>query len=250
MLEGMNTKKFFSLALAVVLHTFVMVCQCAAAESSPAAVQVPLDKFLNARVVITQKEGQLQLADHSLDRGNSILITKTGAEVSKAGEIKPLPDSGVIAANDRHPEVKLHYADGAAGPQVYRIEAKTETCTIPVPAKPYKQMQAFFISANGPSPISVTLRYADGSSDKRTTRVPDFFFLPKATDKGWFVLVDDFGKVDAKGIKTETDHHYIHGFDLDPDSSKVLQQVEISKENSGSVLNLFGLTGTLAGPKY
>jgi hypothetical protein len=48
---------------------------------------------------------------------------------------------------------------------------------------------------------------------------------------------------------TETDHHYIHGFDFNPDPHEVLQQVELTKEKSGSVLNLFGLTGVLATPK-
>jgi hypothetical protein len=234
-----------SCLLAIVLFAF----QCAGAEPAQAtAVQINLDQQLNARVVITQKEGRLQLVDNALDTGGSILITKTAAEVSKAVNIKPLPDSGIIAANDRHPEVKLHYADGDAGPQVHRISARTETCSIPVPAHHYRQMQAFFISANGPTPISATLHYADGSSQKQTTQVPDFFFLPAATDKAWFILVNDFGKVDKNGKMTETDHHYIHGFDLNPDSGKVLQKVEITKENSGSVLNLFGLTGTLDNP--
>lgn len=231
------------------LASVLFACHCVGAEPAQvSAVQINLDPQLNARVVITQKEGQLQLADHALDSGNSILITRTAAEVSKAGKIKPLPDSGLIPANDRHPEVKLHYADGDAGPQVYRISARTETCSIPVPAHHYRQMQVFFISANGPTPISVTLHYADGSSQKQAAQVPDFFFLPVATEKAWFVLVNDFGKVDKNGKMTETDHHYIHGFDLNPDSGKLLQKVEITKENSSSVLNLFGLTGTITSP--
>lgn len=223
---------------------FLLVGSSAAADSDQ-IVQVNLDKLLNARVIITQKEGQLQLADHALDTGNSILITKTAAEVSKAGQLNPLPSSSLIAADARHPNVKLHYADGDAGPQVCRISAHEETITCPVPPNHYKQMQAFFISANGPTPIVATLHYADGSTSQRTTRVPDFFFLPEKTDPGWFVLVDGFGKVDAKGHKTETDHHYIHGFDLNPDAGKILQQVDIHKEPSGSVLNLFAFTGTM-----
>jgi len=85
---------------------------------------------------------------------------------------------------------------------------------------------------------------------KQSTKVPDFYFLPTAADPGWFVLVDDFGKVDKQGKMTETDHHYIHGLDLNPDAGKVLLQVELTKENSGSVLNLFGLTGTTVNPEH
>lgn len=223
---------------------FLLAGSCAAADSDQ-IVQVNLDKLLNARVIITQKEGQLQLADHALDTGNSILITKTAAEASKAGQLNPLPSSSLIAADARHPKVQLHYADGDAGPQVCRISAHEETIACPVPPNHYKQMQAFFISANGSTPITVTLHYADGSASQLTTRVPDFFFLPDKTDTRWFVLVDGFGKVDAKGHKTETDHHYIHGYDLNPDAGKILQQVDIHKDPSGSVLNLFALTGTL-----
>jgi hypothetical protein len=92
----------------------------------------------------------------------------------------------------------------------------------------------------------VKLEYADGSSELRATRVPDFYFLPTATDKDWFVLAEDFGKVNLKSKMTESVHHYIHGFNLNPDPTKVLQQIEVKKENSDSVLNLFGATGSLS----
>jgi hypothetical protein len=235
--------RFISTTLACLLLAAV---NAIAQSATPAAVQVDLSKLLNARVVITQKDGRLQLSDHGLDFGNSILITQSAAEVAKSGKLTPLPDSDLFAANDQHPDVKLHYAQADGGPQVHRSPGKTETNTFPVPNQRYRQMQLFLISAAGATPISVELRYADGSSGQRTTRVPDFFFLPKDEDKGWFVLVNDFGKVNQQGLMTEAAHHYIHGFNLDPDSAKVLQQVEIIKENSGSVLNLFGAAGTPA----
>lgn len=243
-----NGKKFTSLAFALLLG-FILVRHGAGAEpSQPAAVQVDLGRLLDARVIITQKDGRLQLADHALDFGNSILITTAAVEVSKAGQLNPLPDSGFIAANARHPDVKLNYADGDGGPQVHRMADPAETALIPVPANHYRQMQAFFISANGSTPISVTLHYSDGSTDKQTNQVPDFYFLPAATNTVWFVLVNDFGKVDKQGKMTEKSHHYIHGLDLNPDPGKELRQVELTKENSRSVLNLFGLTGTPASP--
>ena len=73
--------------------------------------------------------------------------------------------------------------------------------------------------------------------------------LPTAADRGRFVLVYEFGKVDNQGKMTETDHHYIHGLDLNPDAGKAPLQVELTKENSGSVLNLFALTGTTVSPE-
>ena len=109
-------------------------------------------------------------------------------------------------------------------------------------------MQLFFISAQGPTPIELKLKYADGSSDELQTIVPDFYWLLKDADKGWFVLAADFGKVNLNGLMTESVHHFIHGFNLDPDSSKVLQSVQVTKRDSDSVLNLFGATGRLKTP--
>lgn len=217
--------------------------------AKPSAVQVDLGKLLNARVVITQKDGQLQLSDCALDRGDtSILITKSAAEVSQAGKLNPLPDSGFFAANAQHPDVQLPYGIVGGGPQVHRSPDSTETYTVPTPANDYRQMQLFFISAAGPTPLSVKLEYADGSSDQRTTLVPDFYFLLKPTDKDWFVLAADLGKVNSQAKMTESVHHFIHGFNLNPDPSKKLQKIEITKQDSKSVLNLFGVTGTLKTP--
>ncbi|HSY43465.1 MAG TPA: hypothetical protein VK811_06105 [Candidatus Acidoferrum sp.] len=214
--------------------------------TKPSAVQVDLGKLLNARVVITQKDGQLQLADYALDRGDtSILITKSAAEVSEAGKLNPLPDSGFFAANNQHPDVQLPYGIVGGGPQVHRSPDQTETYLVPTPSNYYSQMQLFFISAAGPTPISVQLQYADGSSEQRTTVVPDFYFLLKPTDKDWFVLAADFGKVNRKGLMTESVHHFIDGFSLNPNPSKRLRGIEITKLDSKSVLNLFGATGTL-----
>jgi hypothetical protein len=217
--------------------------------TKPSAAQIDLGNLLNARVVTTQADGRLQLADHSLDRGrDSVLITKSGAALSKAGKLNPLPDSGFFAANAEHPDVQLPYGMAGGGPQVHQSAGKTETYSLPVPANHYVQIQLYFISAAGPTPISVKLQYADSSSEQRATVVTDFYFLPKTDVKDWFVLAGDFGKVNLKARMTESVHHYIHGYNLNPDSTKVLRQIEITKENSGSVLNLFGATGS-AGAK-
>ncbi|HEV2695359.1 MAG TPA: hypothetical protein VG347_20865 [Verrucomicrobiae bacterium] len=212
-------------------------------------VQINLGSLLNTRVITTQSHGQLQLADHSLDRGDSsVLITKSAMEVAYSGQLNPLPDSGYFPANTDHPDVQLPYGTADAGPQVHQSVAKTETYSLPVPANHYAQLQLFFISAAGPSPISIRLKYADGSTAQRTTQVTDFYYLPKPPDTNWFVLAEDFGKVNLKARMTESVHHYIHGYNLNPDATKKLQQIEITKENSSSVLNLFGATGTILAP--
>ena len=237
----------FFLGMLAVAFGILTGCSSVSGPPKSLAVQVDLGKLLNDRVIITQKDGRLQMANHSLDHEtSSFLITKSAAEISEAGKLNPLPDSGVFAANAEHPDVQLPYGTAGSGPQVHRSPDRTETYSFSFPKKHYAQMQLFFISAAGPTPISVRLQYADGSSGQRTTLVPDFYFLLKPADKDWFVLADDFGKVNRQGKMTESVHHFIHGFSLNPDPAKVLQQVEVSKLNSKSVLNLFGATGKLA----
>jgi hypothetical protein len=238
--------KIFYTIFAVVAGIFLNGCCTSTCSQMPKAVQINISCLLNARVVFTEQAGRLQPADHSLDRGNaSVLITESAAKLAKSGELNSLPDSGFFAANAEHPDVQLAYGIVGGEPQVHQSTDKTETYFISIPTNHYSQMQLFFISAAGPTPISVKLQYADGSSEQRTTLVPDFYFLLKPTDKDWFVLAADFGKVNLKGRMTESVHHFIHGFSLNPDPVKVLQKIEITKLDSKSVLNLFGATGTL-----
>jgi len=238
-------KKFYTV-FTVVAGIFLNGCCTSTSSETPKAVQINISSLLNARVVFTEHAVRLQPADHSLDRGNaSVLITESAAKLAQSGELNSLPDSGFFAANAEHPDVQLPYGIVGGEPQVHQSVEKTEMFSVPVPSKHYSQMELFFISAAGPTPISVKLQYADGSSEERTTTVPDFYFLLKPTDKDWFVLAADFGKVNLKGKMTEKVHHYIHGFNLNPDPTRVLQKIEITKLDSKSVLNLFGATGTL-----
>jgi hypothetical protein len=217
----------------------------ATAPATQPGVQIDISQLLNARVIITAKDGTLQFADHSLDNApKSILITASAAEATQAEKIIPLIDSGLFPANDRHPEVQLPYGKVGDGPQVYRSKQNTEMLEVPVPADRYAQMQLFLISSMGATPLAVTLKYADGSSDERTLIIPDWFLKPKPDDAGSFALADNFGKVDMKGKTVEHDHHYIRGFNLDPDKSKTLKQMVITKKPSKTVLTLFGITGT------
>jgi hypothetical protein len=236
----------FSGILAAALSVWLAGCSSVSNAPKSPAVQIDLGKLLNDRVILTQKDGQLQMANNSLDHEtSSFLITKSAMEISQAGKLNPLSDSGFFAANTNHPDVQLPYGIVGGGPQVHRSPARTETYAFPVPKKHYAQMQLFFISADGSTPLSIKLEYADGSSEQRTTVVPDFYWLLKPTDTNWFVLADDFGKVNRQGKITESVHHFIHGFSLNPDPAKVLEQIEVIKLDSKSVLNLFGATGTL-----
>jgi len=210
-------------------------------------VQIDVAGLLNDRVVFTQQNGNLQPALHALDSGDaSVLITETAAKVAQSGTLKALPDSDLFAGNGRHPTVKLHYEQADGGSQVRRSTARTETYEIPLAGQRFRQLQLFFASAQGETPLVVKLYYREGNVGERTTNVPDFYFHPKAEDPRWFVLTGDFGKVNLQGKMTEATHHYLHGFDLNPDPTRHLLKIEITKQDSGSVLNFFGAEGLVA----
>jgi len=210
-------------------------------------VQVDVSALLNDRVVFTEQNGKLQPALHSLDSGDSsALITEGAVAVAHSGTLTALPNSDLFAANGRHPAVKLHYAQVDGGSQVRRSTARTDTYEIPLAGQRFRQLQLFFASAQGETPLLVKIYYREGHVGERTTTVPDFYFLPKAEDPRWFVLTGDFGKVDLQGKMTEGTHHYLHGFDLNPDPTRHVVKIEVTKQDSGSVLNFFGAEGLVA----
>jgi hypothetical protein len=210
-------------------------------------VQVDVTRLLNDRVVFTAQDGTLQPALHAVDSGDvSVLITEAAAAVANSGTLTALPTSDLFAADKRHPAVKLHYAQPGGGPQVHRTTARTETYEIALTGQRFRQLQLFFISAQGETPLTVHIYYKTGKVGERTAMVPDFYFLPKAEDPRWFVLTGDFGKVNMQGKMTEATHHYLHGFDLNPDPTRGILKIEITKQDSGSVLNFFGATGQVA----
>lgn len=221
----------------------------AAVSTTQPGVQIDISSLLNARVIITAKDGAPQFADHSLDNApKSILITASAAEATKAEKCVPLIDSGFFPANDRHPDVQLPYGKVGEGPQVYRSKPSEETIQVSVPPEHYEQMQLFLISSMGATPLVVTLHYDDGTSDERPLSIPDWFLKAKPDDKGSFTLADNFGKVDMKGKTVEHDHHYIRGFNVDPDKAKVLKDLVIVKKPSKTVLTMFGITGATVKP--
>jgi len=234
--------------LAVLSLSLALVSGCVPGRvSRDGAVQINLGKLLNARVVTTEARGRLQMADHSLNHGwDSVLITKSAMEVAGSGKLNPLPDVGFFPANNEHPEVQLAYGIVGGGAQVHQSTNRTEVYDVPVPTNRYAQLQLFFISAAGATPVSFKLLYADGSTEERVTVVTDFYFLPKTDVANWFVLAEDFGKVNLQAKMTEQTHHYIHGYNLNPEAGKVLRGIEVTKKDSGSVLNLFGVTGRKA----
>lgn len=210
---------------------------------SRSVVQVDVAAVLNARVVMTAVQGEVNPADHAVDRGNSTLITGEAARERAGAPLVTLPDDALFPATARHPAVQLHFASTSGKPQVHRSGPGAETYSFAVPPRRYAQMQLFFLSGNGATPLALRLHYADGTVSARQTRAEDWFNPAGPDNALWFNLAAGFGKTDRDGKMLEVDHHYIHGYNVNPDPEKKLARIEIEKQNSPSTLNFFGATG-------
>jgi hypothetical protein len=243
-----STHRYFLKAIVVLCLPLPAFCaKDPFAVTKANTVQVDVTNLLNDRVVFTAQDGKLQPALHAVDAGEtSVLITEGAAALAQSGTLTALPNVDLFAADKRHAAVKLHYAQPGGGPQVHRTTARTESYEIALTGQRFRQLQLFFISAQGETPLTVHIYYKEGKVGERTTTVPDFYFLPKPEDPRWFVLTGDFGKVNLQGKMTEAAHHYLHGFDLNPDPTRGILKIEITKQDSGSVLNFFGATGLVA----
>jgi hypothetical protein len=219
------------------------------AIGAPETIQIDLGALLTSRLVITADRSDVQLPspDQRVRPHPALMITATAAGLAHVS-CRTLPDSGVFPATADHPTVTLPYGVVGTGMQVRMSDARTDTYTVPVPPGRYASFQLYLLSNNGRTPMTLVLRYADGSVDQRTTTVMDWFNPPGSSDPGWVVLAGDLGKVTATAELAEHDHHFINGFDVRPDGAKVLTAIDLTKNASSTELFLFGAAGVRTSP--
>lgn len=211
------------------------------AAGAAETLQIDVRPILNARPVTVVAGGKLVSWTEGLDGDYSGLATMAAAKIIGDAVPKALPDDGRFPATDKHPEVVLHFAnEDAAGKQVRRSMG-ADTFTVAVPPGRYSRLAVFCMSANGPSSLSVQLRYADGS-ETRSLTVPDWFNPLPAGDAARFHLAYDLAKWDKANRKTEPDHHFLYGLELTPAELKSLLSFKVSKTNAGA-LTFWGATG-------
>jgi hypothetical protein len=212
-----------------------------AALAAADTVQIPVGTLLNARPVTTLTGGALIAWTEGLDGPYSGEATASAARRMGDAVPKALPDDGFFPATSRHPEVRLHFdnADGT-GKQVRR-SMEADTFSFAVPPGRYRRLMVFCMSANGASSLSARIDYSDGS-EERALSVPDWFNPVAESDPNRFNLASDLAKWDQANRKTEPDHHYLHGLELNPMATRTLNRVRIAKTRAG-VLTFWGATG-------
>lgn len=205
-------------------------------------VQVDIRPLLNARIVTTLTDGKLVTWRDSLDNAGSGMATQAAAAKMGDAKFKALPDDGIYPANDRHPLVKLHFTNADGSSNQVRRSIAADAYDIAVPSKHYRSLALFCMSGMGASQLTLTLKYADGSTETRQIEAPDWWNTMPKEDSLRYDLGSDMGKWDDKNKLMETDHHYLTGLELRPNPSKALTLVRLEKTAPG-VLTLWGVTG-------
>ncbi|MDB5104109.1 MAG: hypothetical protein JWP91_1798 [Fibrobacteres bacterium] len=211
-------------------------------------IQIPLASTLTTRSVTTLTDGKLVTWLIGIDGGgggNGYLTTAASLFV---GDKAPhaLPDSGIIAANARHPEIVLNYSNAnGTGNQTRPVNGAGDF-TFAVPQAKYSKLFLYFTSAEGASSLTFTLTYADSSATVNV-ELPDYYNDLSATDPVLFYVVKDLAKWSKANKMTEATHHNIDGVELHPAPGKILTGVKVAKTLKGYLV-FWGATGIATTP--
>lgn len=212
-------------------------------------VQIPVASILNCRPVTTFTGGKISTWTIGIDgNGNSdgYLTAAASAFMGDKG-LKSLPDSGIIHADARHPEVVLNYSDADSARFQGRYVRGTGDFAFAVPEAKYSKLFLFFTSSEGASTLSIDLTYADATIETKPVTLPDYFDFIPATDTVLFNLVADLPKWNKTNVVAERTHHNLDGIELHPSPAKTLASVKVSK-TAKAYLVFWGATGIATSP--
>jgi hypothetical protein len=218
-------------------------------------VQIDTSDVFNSRPIATVVDGKLVVMDLDAmgpDKYGSGLITQA-AEKLATGKDDPraLPNDGRFPATDRHPDVVLAYGGNDDGKKKFaRKCAGPDEFTITIPAKKYSKL-FLFLTSSGKSPMTIDLKYQDGSADTHSVTVPDWYDQLTPDNPDWSYLAPELSKwsVDttqwpgARDMKVKMGHHYVYVLTLNCDPAKILQNVSFKKATQKQVTTFFGATG-------
>jgi len=237
------------------VDTFTYTASDGVASSAPATVtitvnaiytQQPFDltSLLNADVIMNTSDalGGPNGEKTAMDGSAYVLMTQSYASAESSAYVG-LPDNGSFAANADHPTVQL-YATNAGDRLNARFSGTGgDTYTIAVPNRPYNQVQIYATATEAPGGLvtTFTLHYNDGTSDVRTITVPDWSTSAYA---GEFSLVSGLDRHSVGDGATQYTHSQsIFGLNLNPNTSKILTSIDVSKPASGPRLVVFAAQG-------
>ncbi len=229
----------------------------ARAALADTTVQVPLDGILDARCVTTISGGTLTVFNLTIDGGGGDVgtgnlqngfVTQAVATSKGNPTSHAVPDDGKFPANARHPDVVLHFSNDASptAPQTHMVNPTNGTFTFPVPPATYSKMFLFFHGADGGTKVTLTLSFADATTQVLKATIPDFFADP--SDANVFNLATDLAKYSKTTGIAEAGGHRIFGVEVDvTDATKTLMSVKVERAGLPGYLVFWGATGIATG---
>ena len=135
--------------------------------------------MLNTRSVTTLTGGMLIPWIMGVDGGGTADGYLTAAASKFQNDpptIKALPDDGRFPADNRHPDVVLHFSNDAdPTSQQTRFVKGAGEFSFATPAAQYEKPFLILTSGEGTSALTVTLTYADASTDIVNQALPDYY---------------------------------------------------------------------------
>ncbi len=219
-------------------------------------VQFPVASILTTRTVTTLTNGKLVTwtpgGGVDGNGGGNGYLTSAASLFHGDKNIIALPDSSLIPADIRHPEIQLHYSNSdGVGFQTRNIKAAdTNTFTIPVPGGNYSKIFIIMTSSEGDANLRFTLVYND-SSEIKPVILKDYgtgttSILP--TDPVLFYLVKNMAKWSSTNAVAEQKNHNVDGIELHPIATKILTAVKVKKMGGAPYVVFWGATGIATGP--
>ncbi|HVR61321.1 MAG TPA: hypothetical protein VMU50_05445 [Polyangia bacterium] len=233
-------------ARVAVIAVAALIAGASSLAGAAETIQIPVDALLTARSVTTLTNGALVSWTVGVDEGGTGdgFLTAAASKFHKdPATVKALPDDGTFPADNRHPEIVLHFSNDAdpASQQTRPVKGVGEF-SFPTPAAQYEKLFLIFTSGEGASALTFTLTYADGTTDVVNQLLPDYYIPIPATDPVFFNLALDLAKWRQTNAVADGAHHFIDGVEIHPAASKVLTGVKVAK-TAAAFLVFWGATG-------
>ncbi len=186
-----------------------------------------------------------------IDGVGSLLVTSTFSVQNGGNGLHALPTSGFFPSDVQHFDIQLMYRDANNTNSVLRLDAAGETAEISVPDGTYAQLDLVVTSGDGPTPLSVTLRYGDGTQTTLLSTAPDWFDDPAGLtasnsiaqgDARLYFLQNDMDRVNGLTHTYQASNDpAIFGLRFAVNAAKTLQSISVAKTDaSGSKLIVLG----------
>jgi hypothetical protein len=206
-------------------------------------IQINLNNILNARSVSTLTNNKITTWTKGIDGNGTADGYLTMSASLFAGDKSPkaLPDNPLFPANEKHPEVLLHYSNSDSVSNQTIAVVGVGAIGFEVPSAKYSKLFLAVTSSEGISQITVNLQYADGSVSK-SFEIPDYYADIQPNDPNICYLAHDLAKWGKMNKMIEQNHHNIDLLNIHPDQNRILKHIQVEKSKA-AYLVLWAATG-------